>query len=112
MKSRLGHFSIALIGVNLPVPFPWTTLLVSPNWNPVALDQSLTAVMPVQVKLLLPKRRLKPRTFRAAAGQTVFVGGVARIDVQSSPGATLYLTVWASDDLICHFGKTDGANER
>lgn len=31
MKSRLGHFSIALIGVNLPVPFPWTTLLVSPN---------------------------------------------------------------------------------
>jgi hypothetical protein len=76
------------------------------------LDQYLTAVLPVQVKLLLPKRRLKPRTFRAAAGQTVFVGGVARIDVQSSPGATLYLTVWASDDLTCHFGKTDGANER
>lgn len=111
MKSRLGHFSPALIGKNLPVPFPWTTLLVS-NCSPLPLDQYLTAVLLVQVKLLLPKRRLKPRTFRAAAGQTVFVGGVARIDVQSSPGATLYLTVWASDDLTCHFGKTDGANER
>ncbi|EIE24775.1 hypothetical protein COCSUDRAFT_10321, partial [Coccomyxa subellipsoidea C-169] len=65
-----------------------------------------------EVKLLLPKRRLKPRTFRAAAGQTVFVGGVARIDVLTSPGATLYLTVWASDDLTCHFGKTEGAEER
>ncbi len=68
--------------------------------------------LPLQVKLLLPKRRLKPRTFRAAAGQTVFVGGVARIDVLTSPGATLYLTVWASDDLTCHFGKTEGAEER
>ena len=65
-----------------------------------------------QVKMLLPKRRLKPRTFRAAEGQTVFVGGVARIDVHRSPGATLYLTVWASDEIACHFGKTSGAEER
>jgi hypothetical protein len=65
-----------------------------------------------QVKLLLPKRRLRPRTFRAAAGQTVLVGGVARIDVLRSPGATLYLTVWASDELACHFGKTEGAHDR
>lgn len=65
-----------------------------------------------QVKMLLPKRRLKPRTFRAAEGQTVFVGAVARIDVHSSPGATLYLTVWASDEIACHFGKTEGAEER
>lgn len=65
-----------------------------------------------QVKLLLPKRPLKPRTFRAAEGQTVLIGGVARIDVVRSPGATLYLTVWASADLNCHFGKTKGADER
>ena len=64
------------------------------------------------MKLLLPKRRLKPRTFRAAEGQTVFVGGVLRMDVLRCPGATMYLTVWASDDLVCHFGKTEGADDR
>ena len=66
----------------------------------------------LQVKMLLPRRKLKPRTFRAGVGQTVFVGGVLRIDVQDSPGATLYLTVWASDKLICHFGKTASADDR
>ena len=64
------------------------------------------------MKLLLPRRRLRPRTFRAAPGQTVFCGGVLRCDVLACPGATLYLTVWASDDLACHFGKTEGADER
>ena len=62
--------------------------------------------------MLLPRRKLKPRTFRAGVGQTIFVGGVLRIDVQDSPGATLYVTIWASDELICHFGKTDSADER
>lgn len=66
----------------------------------------------LQVKMLLPRKKLKPRTFRAAVGQTVFVGGVLRIDVRESPGATLYITVWASDELVCHFGKTEGAEER
>jgi len=64
------------------------------------------------VKMLLPKRRLKPRTFRASEGQTIFVGGVLRVDVVASPGATLYVTVWASDELVCHYGKTEGAEER
>ena len=66
----------------------------------------------MQVKMLLPKKRLKPRTFRAAVGQTVFIGGLVRIDVTESPGATLYITVWASDELICHFGRTEAADER
>ncbi|CAL8464068.1 g3603 [Coccomyxa elongata] len=74
--------------------------------------QLSSRLSPEEVKMLLPKRRLKPRTFRAAEGQTVFVGAVARIDVHSSPGATLYLTVWASDEITCHFGKTEGAEER
>ena len=66
----------------------------------------------VQVKMLLPKKKLKPRTFRAAVGQTVFIGGLVRIDVVESPGATLYITVWASDELICHFGRTQAADDR
>jgi len=30
----------------------------------------------------------------------------------SSPAATIYLTVWVSDQVACHFGKTEGAEER
>lgn len=40
------------------------------------------------------------------------VGGLARLDVVACPGATLYLTVFASDEVGCHLGKTDGAEER
>lgn len=40
------------------------------------------------------------------------IGGLARIDVLESPGATLYLTVFASDEIGCHMGKTDTAEER
>ena len=75
-------------------------------------DAALIMLLTLQVKMLLPRRKLKPRTFRAGVGQTVFVGGVLRVDVQSSPGVTLYVTVWASDELICPVGKTDKADER
>lgn len=64
------------------------------------------------MRMVLPKRQLKPRTYRIAPGQTVMVGGLARLDVLSCPGATMYLTVWASDEVPCHFGKTEGAEER
>lgn len=66
----------------------------------------------MQVRLLLPRKRLRPRTYRLGEGQTVLVGGCARVDVIASPGATLYLTVWVSDDVTCHLGRTEGADER
>ncbi|GAB4820166.1 hypothetical protein N2152v2_007212 [Parachlorella kessleri] len=65
-----------------------------------------------EMRMVLPKRQLRPRTYRIAAGQTVMVGALARVDVLSCPGATLYLTLWASDEVGCHFGKTEGADER
>lgn len=65
-----------------------------------------------QVALLHPKRRLQPRTYRVAAGNTLLVGGVARIDVLDTPGATIYLTVFASSAIACHMSKTDNVSER
>lgn len=65
-----------------------------------------------EMKMLLPRRGLKPRTYRLGAGQCVSLGGVARIEVLSLPGATLYLTAWMSDQVVCHFGKSEGAEER
>ncbi|KAG7671412.1 hypothetical protein Ndes2526A_g02061 [Nannochloris sp. 'desiccata'] len=65
-----------------------------------------------EMKMLLPNRSLKPRTFRLRRGQSVMLGGVARVDVVDCPGATMYLTVWLSDEVGCHLGKTEGAEER
>ena len=62
--------------------------------------------------MLLPRRQLKPRTFRASAGQTIFVGGLARFDLVQIPAQTMYLTVWASDEVACHYGRTETAGER
>eukprot|EP00892_Ulva_mutabilis_P011265 jgi/Ulvmu1/8510/UM044_0044.1 len=60
-----------------------------------------------EVKQLLPRDTvLKPRTYRIGANRTVFIGGVARIDVTDFPGGTLYLTVWASDLIPLHMGRT------
>lgn len=62
--------------------------------------------------MLLPRRQLKPRTFRAAADQTILIGGLARVDVVKIPAQTLYLTLWASDEISCHYGRTEKAQER
>lgn len=73
----------------------------------------LAAVLtPEEVGLLLPKRRLQPRTYRIAAGQTLLVGGVGRVDVIELPGATAYLTVFASSAVACHLSKTEGVSQR
>ena len=66
----------------------------------------------MQVRMLLPKRQIKARTFRASAGQTIFLGGLARLDLLQLPAQTIYLTVWASDEVTCHYGRTDKADER
>lgn len=65
-----------------------------------------------EMRMVLPKRPLKPRTFRIGSGQTVTIGGLARVDVLQSPGATLYLSVFVSDEVVCHLGKTETADER
>jgi hypothetical protein len=46
------------------------------------------------------------------AAQSVLVGGVARLDVVAAPAATIYITLWASADLVTHFGKTDVAADK
>ena len=46
-----------------------------------------------------------------APGAAVTVGALFRGGVVDSPGATLYLTVWASSDISTHFGKAENADE-
>lgn len=60
----------------------------------------------------MPRKPLAPRTYRIAAGQSVLIGGLARVDVIKSPSATIYLTLWASGDVVTHYGKTEDALQR
>lgn len=77
--------------------------------HPYQLSSKLSAE---EVRMLLPRRKLKPRTFRASVGQTILVGGLARMDLMHLPAQTMYLTIWASDEVSCHYGRTDNADER
>lgn len=74
--------------------------------------QLTSMLQPDEVKMLLPRKAIKPRTFRIGAGYSVLLGGTCRFDVVSCPAATLYLTVWASPEVVTHFGKTEAAAER
>lgn len=50
---------------------------------------------PEEVQMLLPRRQLKPRTFAMKMGQTLLIGGLARVDVKRTPKTgPLYLTLW------------------
>ena len=72
--------------------------------NPVQLSSTAFGLSPEEVRMLLPKRSLKPRSFRAQPGQALALGGLARVEVTAAPGQSVYLTVWASDEVALHLG--------
>jgi len=72
-------------------------------------QQLTTRLFPEELRMVLPRRPLKPRTYRLPAGGTVHIGALARVDVLQSPASTMYLTVWTSSDVVCHFGKMEKA---
>ena len=80
--------------------------------HPFQWSSTATPLSPTDVALLLPRRALRGRSFRVTTEQAVTVGGLARVEVLSAPGTSLYLTVWASSDIPCHLGKRDGAEAR
>lgn len=71
--------------------------------QPFQLSSRLTGE---EMKLVLPSRRMTPRTYRAEIGSTIHIGGLARIDVIDSPQRTVYLTVWASNKVNTHYSRT------
>jgi len=62
-----------------------------------------------EVNMVLPQRRLRVRTYRAGAGNCVSLGGLARIEIVSTPTATIYLNVFVSDEIVTHLGKAENA---
>lgn len=58
---------------------------------------------------VLPSKQLRARTYRIERDHTVLLGaGLARLDIISAPGPTLYLTVFVSAHVNLHMGKTEG----
>lgn len=59
-----------------------------------------------ELKQVTPKRRLNPKTYQISAGQTLFLGGLGRIDLISSQEKST-LVVYVSEDLYIHRTKTE-----
>jgi hypothetical protein len=74
----------------------------------VCVRPCLLTHLPAHILQLLPTKPLVPRTFRLPAGNTILMGGLARIDVIDHPGGTIYLTVWASTYINLHMGGSGG----
>lgn len=75
----------------------------STGWS----SQPLTLVPPWCPPQVLPSKQLKARTFRVGAGNTLLLGGLARLDIVDAPSSTLYITVFVSHNINLHMGKTE-----
>ncbi|XP_003383934.1 PREDICTED: nitric oxide-associated protein 1-like [Amphimedon queenslandica] len=63
-----------------------------------------------ELRLMLPKKRLSPRTIILKEGQSVFLGGLARLDyIQGKTSA--YFTIFTSSYLPIHTRRTRDADE-
>jgi ribosome biogenesis GTPase A len=71
--------------------------------QPFQLSSRLTGE---EMKMVLPNKRLMPRTYRIQVGGTIHIGALARIDLLESPQRTLYLTVWASNKVPTHYSTS------
>lgn len=61
------------------------------------------------MKQVLPRKTMKPKTFQLNPGQTLFLGGLGRIDFLA--GDKTSFTAYVSNDLYIHRTKTDQADQ-
>ncbi|GEK33320.1 ribosome biogenesis GTPase YqeH [Kurthia sibirica] len=64
---------------------------------------------PSELKFIMPKKEIKPKTFQLNAGQTLFVGALARFDFIQGQRAAF--TVHIANDLDIHRTKLEKADE-
>ncbi len=90
----------------IAIPFEKATLydtpgLYNPNHASAFLDENA-------VKLVQPTKEIKPRVYQLSSPQTLFIGGLARLDIdaQSAVSAIAY----AANAIHVHRRKTDGAD--
>jgi ribosome biogenesis GTPase YqeH len=60
-------------------------------------------------KMLIPKKEIKPRTFQLTSDQTIFIGGLARLDfISDNP---LNVTFYVNNELNLHRTKLENADQ-
>ncbi|XP_071690298.1 GTP-binding protein BRASSINAZOLE INSENSITIVE PALE GREEN 2, chloroplastic [Rutidosis leptorrhynchoides] len=60
-------------------------------------------------KLVHISKELKPRTYRIKSGYSIHIAGLMRLDIEESTMGSIYVTVWASQNLPLHMGPTEKA---
>lgn len=64
---------------------------------------------PGDLRYISPRKEIKPRTFQLNPGQTLFMGGVARMDFVS--GEKQGMSAYFDNDLRIHRTKSEGAGD-
>ncbi len=66
---------------------------------------ALTTLSPKSRSIVNPKKEIKPKTYQLHSGQTLFLGGIARLEFSSQ--SDLNITVYVSNELTIHRRKTE-----
>ena len=101
-------------------PYPGTTLgavsVTLPDGTTVVDTPGLLGrhrladrVCPVSLKQIMPAERLRPRVYQLNPGQTLFLGGLARLDFVR--GAPQPFVVYTANQLRVHRTKSERADE-
>lgn len=61
-----------------------------------------------ELKMVLPNKLMKPTTFQLNPNQTIFIGGIARVDFNK--GERTSFTFYVSNDMYLHRTKTENAD--
>ncbi|KAK3259263.1 hypothetical protein CYMTET_31733 [Cymbomonas tetramitiformis] len=84
--STMPGTTIGVVEVKNVLPAPHRMLDTPGLLHPHQLTPRLS---PEEVKCVLPRRALKPRTYRLSKGAAIHIGGLARVDVEDCPGSTM-----------------------
>lgn len=71
-------------------------------------DDVSTRLSPRALKVVMPRRKLKPYTYQLSPGQTLYLGGLARLDFLDGPPQSF--VVYVSEHLRVHRTKIDRAH--
>uniref|UniRef100_A0A6A7FZK3 Ribosome biogenesis gtpase n=1 Tax=Hirondellea gigas TaxID=1518452 RepID=A0A6A7FZK3_9CRUS len=95
--------------IDFPLPIhPRNRLFDTPG---ILSDTQLSAKLQFdELKLITPRKRLKPRTYRVSKGQSMIFGaGLGRVDL--TDGRPIYFTVFMSSTISIHITKTERVDE-
>lgn len=89
VASHLPGTTLDLVRLEALLPGKRTVIDTPGLLQPHQITPRLTGD---EARMVLPRRPLRPRTFRVGEGSTVSIGGLARVDVLEGSPTTIYLT--------------------